>query len=218
MLDLTDIEKPVPVDNAGPGDFDANGKRYLVGLDRDELANVFRELGEPEKSLRMRANQLWHWLYHRGTQDFEDMTTIAKGLRARLAEVATLDRGAIESHQQSEDGTAKWLVRNADGALIESVYIPEEDRATVRTRLIEDHGCVPIFLDKAVVNGYYHGFSNDILWPLFHYEPLPCFRPGAEKKFDVKQWDAYRRANEIFANAVNDILDENDECWIHITI
>ena len=131
MLDLTDIEKPVPVDNAGPGDFDANGKRYLVGLDRDELANVFRELGEPEKSLRMRANQLWHWLYHRGTQDFEDMTTIAKGLRARLAEVATLDRGAIESHQQSEDGTAKWLVRNADGALIESVYIPEEDRGTL---------------------------------------------------------------------------------------
>ena len=131
MLDLTDIEKPVPVDNAGPGDFDATGKRYLVGLDRDELANVFRELGEPEKSLRMRANQLWHWLYHRGTQDFEDMTTIAKGLRARLAEVASLDRGEVESHQQSTDGTAKWLVRNRDDALIESVYIPEDDRGTL---------------------------------------------------------------------------------------
>jgi len=131
MANLGVIEKPVPVDTAGPGDFDADGKRYLVGLDRTELADVFRQLGEPEKSLRMRANQLWHWLYHRGTQDFEDMTTIAKGLRARLADVASLDRGAIESHQKSEDGTAKWLVRNADGALIESVYIPEDDRGTL---------------------------------------------------------------------------------------
>jgi len=131
MANLGDIEKPVPVDTAGPGDFDAEGKRYLVGLDRAELADVFRQLGEPEKSLRMRANQLWHWLYHRGTQDFDDMTTIAKDLRARLAEVASLDRGTVESHQQSEDGTAKWLVRNADSALIESVYIPEDDRGTL---------------------------------------------------------------------------------------
>ncbi len=125
------IEKPIPVDAKGPPPVDATGKRYLIGLDRDGLAAVFRDLGEPEKALRMRANQLWHWIYHRGATDFEVMTTIAKGVRQTLADNCSLDRGSIESHQTSTDGTAKWLVRNADGALIESVYIPEEDRGTL---------------------------------------------------------------------------------------
>jgi trehalose 6-phosphate synthase/phosphatase len=146
--------------------------------------------------------------------------------------VVVSNRLPVSVQKTTKGGRDVWTFEKTSGGLVSALrsakeeldflwvgwvghYIPEEDRATVRTRLIEDHGCVPIFLDKAVVNGYYHGFSNDILWPLFHYEPLPCFRPGAEKKFDVKQWDAYRRANEIFANAVNDILDENDECWIH---
>ena len=125
------IEKPVPVDGAMPADVDAEGKRVLIGLDRTELAEVFRELGEPEKSLRMRANQVWHWLYHRGATDFDVMTTMAKGLRAKLAETCTLARGEIADRQQSSDGTAKWLVRNVDGALIESVHIPEDDRGTL---------------------------------------------------------------------------------------
>jgi len=125
------IEKPIPVDANGPSTHDAAGKRYLIGLDRAELAEVFRDIGEPEKSLRMRANQLWHWIYHRGAIDFDVMTTIAKGVREKLAEVGSLDRGTVESHQKSTDGTAKWLVRNADGALIESVYIPEDDRGTL---------------------------------------------------------------------------------------
>ena len=89
------IEKPVPVDGAVPADVDAEGRRFLIGLDRAELADLFREIGEPEKSLRMRANQVWHWLYHRGATDFEVMTTMAKGLRAKLAETASLARGDI---------------------------------------------------------------------------------------------------------------------------
>ncbi len=125
------IEKPVPVDGATPADVDADGRRFLIGLDRAELADLFREIGEPEKSLRMRANQVWHWLYHRGATDFEVMTTMAKGLRAKLAETASLARGDIADMQQSTDGTAKWLVRNVDGALIESVHIPEDDRGTL---------------------------------------------------------------------------------------
>jgi len=125
------IEKPIPVDNKGPSPLDANGRHFVIGLDREELAEVFRDLGESEKSLRMRANQLWHWIYHRGATDFSVMTTIARGLQEKLAETCTLDRGLVENHQQSSDGTAKWLVRKTDGALIESVFIPEEDRGTL---------------------------------------------------------------------------------------
>jgi alpha,alpha-trehalose-phosphate synthase [UDP-forming] len=146
--------------------------------------------------------------------------------------VVVSNRLPVSVQKTTKGGRDVWSFEKTSGGLVSALrsakeeldflwvgwvgcHIPEEDRASVRQTLISDHGCIPIFLDKNIVNGYYHGFSNDILWPLFHYEPLPCFRPGQEKKFDVKQWDAYRRANDIFANAVNDILEDNDVCWIH---
>ncbi|KAK7242113.1 trehalose phosphatase [Aureococcus anophagefferens] len=42
-----------------------------------------------------------------------------------------------------------------------------------------------------LVENYYNGFCNDVLWPLFHYVPLPMYQAGAEKKFDAHLWDAY---------------------------
>ena len=62
--------------------------RDLVGLSREELGAVLAELGEPG----FRANQLWHWIYHRGERDFERMTTLAKSLRAKLAEQFVVGR------------------------------------------------------------------------------------------------------------------------------
>lgn len=86
----------------------------------------------------MRANQLWHWIYLRGATDFSVMTTIAKDLRATLAENCTLERPEIVSEQISQDGTRKWLLRlggvdaNAVNAPeVECVYIPEETRGTL---------------------------------------------------------------------------------------
>jgi 23S rRNA (adenine2503-C2)-methyltransferase len=99
----------------------------LAGLDRTELAAVVAELGEAP----FRARQLFHWIYHRGARDFSAMTTIAKPLRARLAETFTLDRPGIVTAQVSSDGTRKWLLSLADGREIETVHIPEEDRGAL---------------------------------------------------------------------------------------
>ncbi|WP_417680795.1 23S rRNA (adenine(2503)-C(2))-methyltransferase RlmN [Roseibium sp.] len=111
-------------------------KPTLIGLTREELAEAMAEIGVPEKQRRMRASQLWHWLYVRGVSDFALMTNIAKDLRAKLAEAFTIARPEIVSEQISVDGTRKWLFRfPARGAgrpvEVETVYIPEEGRGTL---------------------------------------------------------------------------------------
>jgi 23S rRNA (adenine2503-C2)-methyltransferase len=108
----------------------------LAGLTREELRTRLAEI-VPERELKMRVAQLWHWIYLRGATSFEEMSNVGKGLRARLAESFTLDRPQVISEQVSKDGTRKWLLRMPStgpldkGAEIECVYIPEVDRGTL---------------------------------------------------------------------------------------
>jgi 23S rRNA (adenine2503-C2)-methyltransferase len=106
-------------------------KPRLAGMDRAALADAVVAAGEPRNKAKMRANQLFHWIYFRGARSFDDMTTIGKETRAKLGQLYDVGREDIARAQVSEDGTRKWLVRLADGALIETVYIPDEDRATL---------------------------------------------------------------------------------------
>ena len=62
-------------------------KPRLVGMDRAALAEAAVAAGEPRAKAKMRASQLFHWLYWRGAKSFDDMTTIAKETRAKLAEL-----------------------------------------------------------------------------------------------------------------------------------
>ena len=109
----------------------------LAGATRAELVAALAEMGVPERETRMRASQLWHWIYHRGVQDFAAMKNIARPLLERLAEHHTLTRPEIVAEQVSADGTRKWLLRMPStgqhdrGAEIECVYIPESDRGTL---------------------------------------------------------------------------------------
>ncbi len=109
----------------------------LAGLGRAALAAKLAQLGVPEREQRMRAAQLWHWIHHRGATDFSAMTTIGKEMRAALGSAFSLERPQIVSERISSDGTRKWLLRMAPrgphdkGAEIETVYIPEVDRATL---------------------------------------------------------------------------------------
>ena len=80
---------------------------------------------------RFRARQIWHWIYHRGATSFEEMTTLAKPVRIRLAEICVLSRPLVINEQLSEDRTRKWLLRVPGGGDVETVYIPEEDRGAL---------------------------------------------------------------------------------------
>jgi 23S rRNA (adenine2503-C2)-methyltransferase len=114
----------------------APAKPSLVGLSRGALADALGEAGVPERQRRMRVQQIWHWLYVRGVQDFEAMSTLSKELRSQLAEQFTLARPEIVAEQVSVDGTRKWLLRLpgefADRPHeVECVYIPETARGTL---------------------------------------------------------------------------------------
>jgi 23S rRNA (adenine2503-C2)-methyltransferase len=108
----------------------------LIGLTRTGLAEALGRAGVPDKQRRMRAGQIWHWIYHRGVQDFAEMTNISRELRERLDATFVIGRPEIVTEQVSNDGTRKWLLRLAPDARgarheIEMVYIPEEDRGTL---------------------------------------------------------------------------------------
>jgi 23S rRNA (adenine2503-C2)-methyltransferase len=126
------VEPASPPEIAGP-----RALRSLAGATRRELSAALLEAGVPQRDLRMRGAQLWHWLYHSGVTSFEAMGNVTKALRAALAERFTLARPEIVAEQISCDGTRKWLLRLSPappgdrGAEIECVYIPESDRGTL---------------------------------------------------------------------------------------
>ena len=103
----------------------------LTGLDRAALRDALQAAGVPEKQLRMRAAQIYSWLYTHGAQSFDDMTNVSKALRETLATRHTLARPETLEAHYSEDGTRKYLFRLTDGHLVETVYIPEVDRGTL---------------------------------------------------------------------------------------
>ncbi|WP_244598087.1 23S rRNA (adenine(2503)-C(2))-methyltransferase RlmN [Roseitalea porphyridii] len=108
----------------------------LVGLTREGLGDALREIGVPDRQIRMRVSQLWHWLYVRGVGEFAAMSNVSKDLKTALAERFTIAGPEIVEEQVSADGTRKWLLRFPPRGAgrpveVETVYIPEEGRGTL---------------------------------------------------------------------------------------
>jgi 23S rRNA (adenine2503-C2)-methyltransferase len=103
----------------------------LIGLSTAELVAALAAAGLDAKASRMRARQLWNWIYVHGARDFAAMTNLAKDFRSAMTERFTLARPRIATEQISEDGTRKWLLKTAPGIEFETVFIPEEDRGTL---------------------------------------------------------------------------------------
>ena len=105
--------------------------KRLGGASRDALGAAATAVGEPPVKQKMRGKQLFHWVYHRGATDFDAMTSISMDLRARMKNTWDLRRDTVATEQISVDGTRKWLVELEDGARVESVLIPEDDRGAL---------------------------------------------------------------------------------------
>jgi 23S rRNA (adenine2503-C2)-methyltransferase len=99
----------------------------LLDFDLQGLTDYFQGLGEKP----FRAKQLLRWLHQFGAEDFEQMTDLAKGLRAKLAEVAEIRPPRLIDEQASADGTRKFLLEVGPGNRVETVFIPEKDRGTL---------------------------------------------------------------------------------------
>ena len=95
--------------------------------------------------------------------------------------------------------------------------IAEDEQDMVLSKIKDDYNdsLRPVFIDDDLAELYYNGFSNDVLWPLFHYQPLPSFKQGDERKFNVQTWDAYLAANQKFAEVISQIYQPGDVIWVH---
>ncbi len=109
----------------------SDGRIDLLGLPRQRIAELLAEAGLDAKAAKLRAKQLFHWLYHRGVTEFEAMTDIAKTMRPWLAERFVIGRPEVVLSQHSSDGTRKWLLKTADDQEYEMVFIPDADRGTL---------------------------------------------------------------------------------------
>ncbi len=101
-------------------------KINLMDLTRQQMREFFAELGEKP----FRADQLVKWIYHFGEDNFDNMTNINKKLREKLKAVAEIKAPEVSVEQRSADGTIKWAMQVGEQQ-VETVYIPEADRATL---------------------------------------------------------------------------------------
>lgn len=103
--------------------------------------------------------------------------------------------------------------------------VPEEEIPVVQKRLKDEYGAIPVMIDDELADRHYNGFSSEfvvfafairtkgcyldsILWPLFHYHP-------GEITFDEYAWEAYKKANRLFAQAVARDVQDGDLVWVH---
>jgi 23S rRNA (adenine2503-C2)-methyltransferase len=128
---------PAPLEKIPLETYVPPAKPSLIGLSRDELIAHLAGIGVAPAQRKMRAQQLWHWLYFRGARNFDEMTSVSKETRVELAKHFTVDRPEVVAEQISNDGTRKWLLRLPSGDKVERphevecVYIPETDRGTL---------------------------------------------------------------------------------------
>ncbi|MGA7511231.1 MAG: bifunctional tRNA (adenosine(37)-C2)-methyltransferase TrmG/ribosomal RNA large subunit methyltransferase RlmN [Erwinia billingiae] len=101
-------------------------KINLLDLNRQQMREFFASMGEKP----FRADQVMKWMYHYCCDDFDEMTDINKVFRNRLKEVAEIRAPEVATEQRSSDGTIKWAI-TVGGQQVETVYIPEKDRATL---------------------------------------------------------------------------------------
>ena len=102
-------------------------KVNLLDFDLPGLIGWCEGLGEK----KFRATQLFRWVHHRGVSDFDQMTDLAREFRDKLHQLAEVRALPVVQRQDSADGTIKWLFDVGDGNAVETVFIPEDDRATL---------------------------------------------------------------------------------------
>ncbi|EFQ97414.1 alpha,alpha-trehalose-phosphate synthase 1 [Nannizzia gypsea CBS 118893] len=86
--------------------------------------------------------------------------------------------------------------------------VPFDEVDIFKKKLKEDYNAVPVFIDNDLADRHYNGFSNSILWPLFHYHP-------GDITFDESAWEAYQEANRLFAQAIARDVKDGDLVWVH---
>ncbi|GBF22754.1 23S rRNA (adenine2503-C2)-methyltransferase [Candidatus Gastranaerophilus sp. (ex Termes propinquus)] len=111
--------------------------KALSGLNLEELEKVILSLDEK----KFRAKQVLRWIYTKSASNFEQMTDVAKDLRAKLSSVAVISDTKIKTRQISTDGTIKYLLEYQDGACTETVLMRFDNRSNLTACVSSQVGC-----------------------------------------------------------------------------
>jgi 23S rRNA (adenine2503-C2)-methyltransferase len=125
----------------------------LLGMPLRQLEQFFLDIGEK----KFRAQQVLKWIHHAGVTDIQCMTNLGKDLREKLQAIAEVRPPEIVSQHDSSDGTRKWAIRVEGGGLVESVLIPDGNRATLCVS--SQVGCS---LDCSFCSTGKQGFQRDL--------------------------------------------------------
>jgi len=131
----------------------APSKLSLLGMPAANLVEFFENIDEKP----YRARQIMRWFYQRYVTDYAQMTDLSAELRKQLAQLTTLTLPPVLKHEQSDDGTRKWLLDVGANQAVETVYIPEPDRGTLC--ISSQAGCA---LDCAFCATGYQGFNRNL--------------------------------------------------------
>ncbi len=120
------------------------------------------------------------------------------------------------SYHKSIGGLATGLKsyhENSDALWVGWTGLPnevltDEDHLLIENKLLNDYKCVPIDLSEYEIDQYYYGFSNNTIWPLFHY-----FSNLAN--YDIENWESYKKVNLKFYHKIKPLLNDDDIVWIH---
>eukprot|EP00842_Homolaphlyctis_polyrhiza_P001051 jgi/Hompol1/1947/HPOL_002802-RA len=143
-------------------------------------------------------------------------------VRSRIIVVSNRLPVTISRNDNSDGG---WSFEMSSGGLVSAlsglkkemsftwigwpgIELPLAEQLVVRQQLMHQYSCVPVFIPDEVADKHYNGFSNSILWPLFHYHP-------GEINFNEDQWEAYQAANRAFTDTLLEVVEDGDVLWVH---
>jgi trehalose 6-phosphate synthase/phosphatase len=86
--------------------------------------------------------------------------------------------------------------------------VTAEQKSQIADNVCKNYKCIPLFLPQADMQLYYFGFSNNTIWPLFHY-----FTDQTD--FNHETWHAYKKVNRLFFKGAKDLIKPGDDIWIH---
>ncbi len=163
-----------------------NIKKNLIGLDKQELAEVLKELGESS----FRAKQVWQWIYLKGAKDFNSITNLSISTRDKLDGLFTLNRAQVSKELISFDSTRKWLLKFLDGNEIEAVFIPEKARGTL---------CVSSQVGCTLNCSFCHTGTQNLVRNLTAQEIIAQV---LHTKDSLSDWESLGEANRKLTNIV----------------
>lgn len=111
--------------------------------------------------------------------------------------------GGLATAMQSIVGDRLWI--GWPGIVSEELTTKERNHISTTLR---KRGYIPVFLSRAQVESFYAGYSNDTIWPLFHY-----FQSHAQ--YDTAYWEGYQQVNKAYARVVKRYADQQSNIWVH---